>query len=1159
MKRSTQIYNQSLLLVIVFLFASVFFVHATENDASRYAQNSVLSQGSWYKIKIPSTGVYKLTYDDLLKMGLKNPQNVQVYGYGGWELDENFNKPYIDDLPQVTIWMSSESPSTFKKGDYILFYARGDIKWQYDDQIKEFVQTQNPYSFDNYYFVTESENGSLLMEKQPSLTGSSEYITTFNDYFLHELEEMNVAQTGKIFYGESFTEKKNRDFKLPLEGIVEGSSSIIHYDFIAKAPLSSPILKLTLNGELIQTKIIPTITDYYIAAANISEAISTTNLKEDNTLNIDYTRGSSSDYNARLNYIRVNYDRYLKPYGSVTLFRSNKISSNLGFNISESNSSIVVFDVTDNIKVHQIETSLSGNTLSFNASNESIREYALVDLSKDIPTPEIVEKVYNQNLHGRNFADMIIIVQPTLQKYAEELAEIHSKDSGLKSLIVNPDKIYNEFSSGKPDVTAYRRFVKMLYDRAVTEDEKPKYLLLFGGGTFDNRFIESKYWSDTDKKVMLLTYQSEQSLMEIDSYVTDDYMGFLSDSSGANLASDKLDISIGRLPVRSEQEAVDVVAKIKQYIADGDLGIWESNITFVADDAVAGDNSSLLEKRHMSESELLANYVESTYPEFYVSKIYEDMYERVKSSGKDKEPLYPDATFALLEKIKAGTLVLNFVGHGSTTSWTHEYLLQETDIKAMVNTKLPLWITATCDFSRFDAINRSGGEEALANPNGGAIALFSTVRVVLMANNKILNDNIIRHLFEKQEGKPARLGDIIRQAKSEKNLEGDINKLKFLLLGDPALRLTYPDDAYKVEITELNGIETDANDEIHIRALDEVVIKGQVVDKAGNIASDFKGTLESIIFDAVQELRTRGNTASSTNDNIGQNYLDYPNRLFAGKTEIKDGTFEIRFVVSKDIIDNGAKGKMVFFAYDSDKKNKAQGDFLDYTVGGINPNPNPENNPPVISKLYLNKETFRSGDIVDNRPVLYAEVSDDTGINLSGYEHGISMLLDGVEEFDLSPYFTYDLNSSTAGSIQYYMPLLADGKHTLELKVWDVWNNMTKDTISFIVSDNESRVYDTFEIWGNPARSETKFVFTADKPEADVNIKIYVYSLTGQLVWLHEERGGADNRNQYVYTWYLNGSSGGRVMPGVYICTAYVSIDGKPELKKSLKLLISGN
>lgn len=1156
MKKSIQIYNQYLLL-IVFLLFSTFFTNAAENDGSRYTPNSVLSQGSWYKIKIPTTGVYKLTYDDLLKMGLKNPQNVQVYGYGGWELDENFTKPYIDDLPQVTVWMSSQSPSTFKKGDYILFYARGDIKWQYDGELKEFVQTQNPYSFDNYYFVTESENGPLLMEKQKSLTGSSEQMSTFNDYFLHELEEVNVAMTGKIFYGESFTDRRNRDFKLPLQGIVDNSPAIIHYDFIAKAQINGATLKLTLNGELLQTKTIGITTDYYIAAANLNEAISTTNLKENSTLNLDYARGSSSDYNVRLNYIRVNYDRHLKPYGSVTLFRSSKVSPNLGFNISESNSSLLVFDVTENTKVRQIETSLSGNTLSFNASNENIREYALVDLSKDIATPEFVEKVFNQNLHGSNFADMIIIVQPALQKYAEQLAEIHSKDSGLKSLIVNPDKIYNEFSSGKPDVTAYRRFVKMLYDKAVTEEEKPKYLLLFGGGTFDNRFIEKNFWSETDKKVMLLTYQSEQSLFETQSYVTDDYMGFLDDSSGANLANDKLDISIGRLPVRSEQEAIDIVEKIRKYIADGDLGIWESNITFVADDAVAGTNSTLLEKRHMSESELLANYVESKYPEFYVSKIYEDMYERVK--GSDGSATYPDATFALLEKIKAGTLALNFIGHGSTTSWTHENLLVLDDIKAMTNTKLPLWITATCDFSRFDAVRRSGGEEALSNKNGGAIALFSTVRVVLMANNKIINDNIIQHLFEQQNGRPARLGDIIRQAKSEENLKGDLNKLKFLLLGDPALRLAYPGDAYKVEVSEINGIETSSNDDINLRALDEVVIKGQVVNKSGNIVTNFNGTLESIVFDAMQKLKSRGNTATTTNDNVAQDYIDYPSRLFAGKTEIKDGTFEIRFMVTKDIIDNGAKGKMVFFAYDSDKKNKAQGDFLDYTVGGTNPNAIPENNPPVISKLYLNDENFKSGGTVNNIPILYAEVSDDSGINLTAGEHNISMLLDGVEEFDLTPFFVYNENSHTTGTIQYYMPLLENGKHTLEFKVWDIWNNMAKETITFVVSNDVTRVYDTFEIWGNPARDGTNFVFTADKPGVDINIKIYVYSLTGQLVWMKEDRGGANDRSRYVYFWDLNGSGGGRLMPGVYICTAYVTIDGKPELKKSLKLLISGN
>lgn len=1140
------------IFTFIFVFSS-FLSHALENDGSRYAPNSVLSQGTWYKIKVPATGMYKLTYDDLKKIGLTNPQNVKIYGYGGGVLNEDFRTTYIDDLPQVSIWMS-KSLSNFGKGDYILFYAQGNIRWSYDEKLKEFVQEQDPYSFDSYYFVTESTDATRLAETQKSLSGSTVTYSTFDDYYLYEEELKNVGQTGREFYGEDFTAKKNRDFKLPLDGVT-ASPAVIRYEFISKAPLSSGKLEVSLNGTLEKTNFTAVNNDYYTFGTEINDIIVKNDLKNNNTLNLNYTRGATLDMNVHLNYIRVNYNRELKPYGAVTLFRNKNLADNIKFQVKSANSSMLVFDVTENTTIKKIDTELSGSLLSFAASNNTIREYALVDVSKDIPKPTLVGKVNNQNLHALKVADMVIIVQPFLQKYAEQLAKIHEEDSGLKSLIVNPEDIYNEFSSGKPDVTAYRRFMKMFYDRASSEEEKPQYLLLFGGGTFDNRFI-GKEWTETDKKTMLLTYQSKFSLVETASYVTDDYIGFLDDSEGSDPSSAKMDISIGRLPVCTENEAKIAIDKIQKYIANANIGIWENTITFVADDAVAGENSVQIEKTHMSKSDAMADIVSTEYPDFIVNKIYEDSFERKNDAFG---ATYPDATKVLLDKITSGTLVLNYVGHGSTKSWTHEKLLTIDQIKAMNNDRLPLWITATCDFSRFDDGATSGGIEALFNSNGGAIALYSTVRVVYMSSNKVMNDNIIKHIFEKENGKPARLGDIMRHAKTEDNLLGDLNKLKFFLLGDPALRLAYPEDKYKIELLEINDIDADAED-INIQALDNMVIKGQIVDQNGDVVTGFNGTLESVVFDALQTLKTRGNTASGTNENVAQEYTDYTNSLFSGKTEIKDGMFEIHFVTPKDILELKTKGKMSFLAYDVEKKNRAQGSFNNYTIGGTNPNAKPENNPPVVSKLYLNTEDFQSGDVVNSTPILYAEVSDDTGINLSSStEHNISLVLNGEEEFDLTPYFQSEDNSSKKGTIKFPFSVLPEGKHSLEFKVWDVWVNYTMVPLEFTVAGNNTTTVDKFVIWGNPARDMTRFVFDASDPGQDVNIKIYVYSITGQLVWMHEERGAADSLSRYIYEWDLNGNGGGRLNPGVYICTAYVTVDGKSSFKKSQKLIISNN
>ncbi len=1141
-------------LYILFFFCICSFSQllAVDNDGSRYAANSVLSQGNWYKIKVPATGVYKLTYDDLQKMGISNPQNVKIYGYGGWILDEDFTKPYVDDLPQVSIWMSKDQAS-FAKGDYILFYARGGIKWVYDEKLKEFVQEQNPYSknSDNsanevaYYYVTESVDQSKLMQTKPSLTSGTP-VTTFDDYYLHEQELVNIAETGRQFFGENFKSKTSQDFTLPLEGVTADPATI-RYNFISKALMTAGTLSVSVNGGTVKNKFTDVTNDYYIHATTINDTIVRSNLQNSNTLNLTYKKGMSTDLNLYLNYIRVNYKRNLKPYGAVTLFRDKTNRGDLVFNISEANSSMLVWDVTDNTTVQKVNTSLSGSTLMFGASNTNIHEYALVDVSKTIPTPTIVGKVANQNLHASASTDMIIIVQPLLKSYAEQIAKLHEKD-GLKSLVVTPEDIYNEFSSGNPDATAYRRFVKMFYDRSTSDENKPKYLFLFGGGVFDNRFIQSN-WTDENKKSLLLTYETEESLSETASYITDDYFGFLDDSEGRTLESDKLDISIGRIPVRTQSDAQIAVDKITAYIENGNKGLWENNITLIADDAIASDHTLTSERGHMLNAESLATYITTNHPDYIVNRIYEDSYERVLEANGAR---YPDATTAIQNRLNNGTLALNFIGHGSTDSWTHEFLLKMADIKSMDNHRLPLWITATCDFSRFDANNTSGGDAVLLNPNGGAIALFSTVRVVFIVGNTMINKNITKHLLIAKDGKAARMGDIIRNAKLENDMSKDENKLKFLLIGDPALRLDYPDQTYRVELSEMNGLPATAND-LNIQALDNTIIKGHIVNQNGDVVTDFNGTLESVVFDAEQTLKTRGNTPNGASDEIAMSYKDYTNTLFTGKVEVKNGVFEINFVTPKDILYTDGKGKMSFYAYNNEGDKKAQGSFYNYTVGGTNTNLPQETNPPIISTMFLNTSQFKNGDIVNSTPNFFADLSDDTGINLSSaIGHNMSLTLDGLTEIDMTPYFTNAENSTKKGGIQYRFSELEEGHHTLELRVWDVWNNSASRTIDFTVSKVLDPIIYNFEIWGNPAREQTKFVLKTNTPGTNVKVRISVYSLTGVLMSVIEDNGGS-----LEIPWNLDVNGGMRLNQGIYICVAQISINGKLSSIKSQKLIIA--
>ncbi|MDR1809556.1 MAG: C25 family cysteine peptidase, partial [Prevotella sp.] len=558
------------------LFISGILLAQTGNGG-RYAANSVLASGNWFKIKVGSTGIYKLTYSDLRNMGVSEPKNVQIYGYGGEMLDEDFTKPYIDDLPQVAVWMSKPR-AEFGEGDYILFYAKGDIKWTYNPVKEEFTHTQNPYSTDSYYFVTESADGPLLMNQVTAIVSPMLSVSAYTDYYLHEKELINLLKSGREYYGESFQTARSQDFALNLQG-VEPQGASLRVSFIAKLPSNTTESYLTAKYNGVSSKKLKLPYSSSSVADELNDTVMINNLSETGTLTLGATGTISS--NIYLNYFKLEYQRKLKPYDAVTLFRSKIQSSQLGFVISDATDKMLVFDVSNASQPRQIMANLSGTELRFTAPNIEVKEYALVDTeSSNIPVPQFAGQVENQNLHSLSPQNMVIIVREFLKPYAEQLAQIHRENSDLASIVVTAEDIYNEFSSGKPDITAYRRFLKMFYDRDAST--APQYLLLFGDGAYDNRFIEN-IWHDSYKTAMLLTYQSAVSLVEDASLVTDDYIGFLDDnevSGTTDLSASVLDIGIGRLPVRTQKDAHNAVTKIKNYLENNDKGIWRNNIAF---------------------------------------------------------------------------------------------------------------------------------------------------------------------------------------------------------------------------------------------------------------------------------------------------------------------------------------------------------------------------------------------------------------------------------------------------------------------------------------------------------------------------------------------------------------------------------------------------
>lgn len=1117
-----------ILCVLLFVFGLLTSAWA---DSSRYASESVLNSGKWVKIQVAEDGIYKLTAADLKKMGFSNLDKVAVYGYGGWPLDEDFSTTYIDDVPEVAVWRGA---------DYLLFYGKGPRKWEYSSSDKSFIHTNNPYSNYGYYFVTEKETTGRTMEKAASAAGATLQVTTFDDYVLHEEELVSVNSSGRELYGESFTSTLSRDFTISVPGITndEGKATL---SFISRG---NGTITMNVDGNaLISGSVSVPSDEYEVARELYRERAWMADKGETVKVNIGYS--TTGHKNVHLNYFRLQMKRQLKVYDNYTFFRSLSARGNASrFVIQGADASTLVFDVTDGVNPQQMETSLNGTELSFSIpASASLREFVVVKPSQ-IKAPVTVGEVANQNLHALPQQDMIIIAQPNFTTQAERLAEAHRTKDNLTVRVVTPESIYNEFSSGTPDATAYRRFMKMFYDRKTSEADAPKYLLLFGDGSFDNRKLTSA-WKSVDMSNMLLTYQTENSLSS-QSYVIDDYFGFLDDADNKkSLQNKKLCLGIGRFPIRTVEQATQMVDKVISYMENKNTGSWKNNLCFMADD---GSNTDGFMTEHMEFADQLAGYVESEHPEFLVNKLYYDAYKKDMTAGT-----YPDVRSGLQKLLKDGLLLFNYTGHGGTTALSDEKVLTQTDINQFTYTHLPVWVTATCDFTRFDDLNTSAGEDVFLNKSSGGIALFTTVRVAYSRPNFPINDNVIRNLFERNNGCRRTLGEVMQ---ATKNTLSSVYKLGFCLIGDPAVKMAYPE--FGMKVTTVNGQSVDGNS-ISFKALEKITVEGEVLDVSGQLVTDFTGIVNPTVKDSKVTVTCLKN--SNKDDSPAFTFTDYPNTIFIGNDSVRNGKFSFTFTVPKDISYSNLQGKMNLYAVDTESGNEAQGNFDNFIVGGTSDTAETDTIGPEIRALYLNDTTFVDGGQVNTTPYFVAELWDKSGVNITGSSVGHDMMLvideSTVLSYNLNSYYELLPGEDGTGIVKFPIPALEPGKHTAEFWVWDILNNSTVRTFTFEVVEGLKPFL--FDVIATPgiAREQVTFHLMHNRPESRMRVGIMVYDLAGRQLWKHEESGTSGLFENYTVSWDLT-SGGVRMRPGVYIYRAAISTDNSKDATKARKFIILG-
>ena len=1105
-----------------------------------YVGNSLLNSGDWFKFSVSKTGIYKITFAEMKNLGLKNPENARIYGYGGKMLSEVYSGLVHDDLAEMPILLNAANNEIYSDNDYILFYAQGPVTWDFDPIKKTFIHQKHRFTDQTIYFITSNPGGKKIGSTPSPIGNPSVVVNSFDGLEFHEANLVNFLRSGRQWYGEEFGAKSSYDFTFTFPNILANEPVILVGELLGRS-VNSTGLSIKQNNQNIDNISIAGISmndlsDY--ASVKKFQTVFTT-ATDKITLRLSHDKNGDPSAKGWLSYLRIIAREGLSMNSTQMFFRDSKSisSGNIAtFTISNVTSNSVVWDVTDVNNVYHMVLSNQTGALSFVASTDQLREYAVFD-PKNALSPTFIKEnngnVPNQNLHGISSADFIIISHPDFLKQANELAEIHQVHDNLSTIVVTPQQIYNEFSSGMPDPAAIRNFIKMLYDRADVSDMAPKYLLLFGDGSYNNKDSLIGGIRNTN---FILTYQSENSVSPTYSYVSDDYYGLL--DNGETISNGLLDVGIGRLPVQDTIHAQHQVDKIKSYISIKNYGDWRNLICFVADDE---DNNI-----HMNQADQLATYMEINHPSFNVEKIYLDAYQQVSTSSGAR---FPDVNAAITNHVNKGMLIVNYTGHGGESGLAQEQILrQNEDINQWSNDKYPLFITATCDFARFDDYQKTtAGEDVLLNLNGGGIALLTTTRLVYSGPNFVLNQQFYQNAFNKTPDNPAfKLGDIFRITKN--NSGTDINKLNFILLGDPALSLAIP--KFQVVTDSINRFPSNIGDTL--KAYSTVVIKGRIVDESGQKLNGFNGILYPTIFDKTKKITTLANDGG-----VGFDFNLQNNVLFNGKTSIKNGEFTSNLIMPRDMDYTFGKGKVSYYA--SDSVSDAFGMNKSIVIGGLLTGISPNADGPDI-RLFLNDTTFIDGGISNEYPILLALVSDENGINPggNGLGHDIVAILDNDinQTFILNSYFETNIDDFRKGIVEFRFPKLSPGEHSVSFKLWDNFNNSSQVTLQFKVLGGNTVLLQRVYNYPNPANDFTNFFFEHNQADSEFNVTIDIYNMAGSLITRLNKIISPTGYTSGPIPWNLTNQNNNKILPGIYLYRIIVRSLNNVSVSSSNKLVV---
>lgn len=1144
--------------IVSFSYSYRYSTSNRVNNSVQTISNSVLTSGSWYRFYIQKSGIYKISKSFLQSLGFNvnvNPKNIKIFGNGGRMLPLDNSVSFPDDLVENAIQFVGEEDGVFDNNDYILFYAEGVDTWN-----SESLTSVNLFSDKSYYYVTSTGGQGKRIQNAVEPTGvPSLSFSKFDDVLYYEKDLVNIGKVGRRWFGEQFNITNDQEFNFTIPNL-DTSFPLNFYINTASKSFGSSSFNFKINNQDVGSLNFPELIAFNGIEAYES-AISGNFVVTSNDINIKltYDNGGVPNSNGYLDFIRIKSKRNLTGYGKQFTFFNNDELSNIGigeYTISNASTISQVWDVTDVFNAVTYRNTLGSNFI-FRVNLGTQRKYIAVDLSDTYsPLKESSSLVQNQNLKGTIFnnnqgvfqdIDYLIITPRFLVAQAERLADFHRNNSGLSVRVVELEKIYQEFSSGKQDIAAIRNFIKYVYWNASSSDKRVKYVNLFGDASYD---YKDRIFNNTNIvpvfhgfNTLASEVNNVSNMSLYSSFMSDDFYGLMDSGEGQMLDGlDGIDIAVGRMLVSSISQAKEMVDKVIEYNDEKSYGRWRNNYVIYSDDA---DNETDATLQFGLDN--LADVLTDQKPFVNVKKIHSDSYSQQVAAGGER---YPQAKNEFLSTLEKGALVFNYFGHGNEEALARERLFEKLDAQNLSNRyRYPLFITITCEFTRFDDPNRfTGGEYMYWNKSGGAIGLIATTRQIGVTTGFVMNNLFSEDLYAFGSNDYPTIAEALRLTKL--NTSSDNRRVVFFI-GDPALKLAIPKS--KIVLTSVNDVPVGQTLPA-LQALSLIKISGEVRDENDLLLSNYNGDLAVQIFDKEIDRSTLANNGVvapspgginimgnffSAGQLIKMNFTTLGETIFRGNATVTNGLFDFSFVVPQDIRIPVGNGKISFYAKRNSTNLEDQTGY-DQTIqiGGVNVNAATDTNPPRV-RLHMNDEGFVSGGITNCSPILLAFLEDENGINTaSGIGHDIVAILDGDESnpFVLNDYYETENDDYTKGFLRFPFRDLSPGLHTILVKAWDVYNNLVTAEIQFnaVCSDDGLKIEHVLN-YPNPFVSYTEFWFNHNMPFEPLDVQVQILTVSGKLVKTINQQVTTDGFLCRDIVWDGRDDFGDKIGKGVYV------------------------